>query len=207
MITALVLATIAVAPPGPDPGRGTRVWIELGATRYSASFATSRGDNVGRTGIDGFGARIRSGFAWAVGSGFFLGPTAGLDYAATGTSGGVCCGTIHGVSTARIGLEAAFYPSVNIGFRVSGGFGFAASTLHGDEDARRRGGPLASVSGSGSYWTLALARDYNVGARTRIGGVLRIESEVHTGGEADHVYHWRTLTPSFSLVVLTHLGS
>lgn len=206
MITALVMATLAVAPPGPDPGRGSRLWTELGATRYSAAFAASRGDNIGTKGIEGFGARIRSGLGFPIGGGFFLGPTLGFEYAATGTSGTACCGTIHGVTTARVGLEAALYPSVNIGFRVSGGFGLATSTLHGDRDARERNGPLSNVSGYGSYWTVALARDYNVGARARIGGVLRLESEAVIGGSGDHIYHWRTLTPSFSLVVLSHFG-
>jgi hypothetical protein len=207
MITALVMATLAVAPPGPAPGRGARLWTELGATRYSAAYEASRAAAVGKTGIDGFGARVHSGLGFDIGSGFFLGPAVGFDYAATGTSGGVCCGTIHGVTTARVGLEAALYPSVNIGFRISGGFGLAFATLHGDNDARERMGPLASVSAYGSYWTLALARDYNVGARTRIGGVLRVESEVLRGGSDDHVYHLRTFTPSLSLVVLSHFGS
>lgn len=206
MITAVVMAALAVAPPGPDPGRGTRLWTEMGASRFSSSFSASRGDAVGATGIDGFGARIRSGVAWDLGSGFVLGPSVGLDYAATRTSGGVCCGTIHGVTSARAGVEGAFYPSPQIGFRVSGGFGLAALSLHGDEDARTRMGPLAGVSAYGSYWTLSLARDYHVGARTRIGGVLRVESEVVNGANEDHVYHLRTFTPSLSLVVLSHFA-
>ncbi len=207
MITAVVLATLAVAPPGPDPGRGARLWTEMGATRFSSSFSASRGDAIGTTGIEGFGARIRSGVAWDLGSGFLLGPSVGLDYAATRTSGGVCCGTIHGVTAARAGLEGAFYPSTRVGFRVSAGFGLAGLALHGDQASRERSGPLASVSAYGSYWTLALARDYHVGARTRIGGVLRIESEVVSGASEDHVFHLRTFTPSLSLVVISLLGS
>ena len=43
-------------------------------------------------------------------------------------------------------------------------------------------------------------------SRTRIGGVLRVESEVVNGANEDHVYHLRTFTPSLSLVVLSHFA-
>lgn len=206
MMIGIALAALAVAPPGAPPGKGTRLWTEVGITRFSGSFEGSRNDLVGKTGVEGIGARIRSGLGFPIGTGFFLGPSVGLDYAFTGTSGGICCGTIERAIGARAGVEAALYPSTQIGFRISGGFGLATLTLLADREGRERNGPLAGVSAYGSYWTLAIARDYHVGARTRIGGVLRVESDSVFGRNEDHVFHMRTLTPSFSLVVLSHFA-
>lgn len=203
MMTVVALAALAVAPPGPDPGRGTRLWSELGVARYSTSYEASRGDAVGKTGIDGFGPRLLAGLGFDLGSGFILGPTLATTYAFTRSSGGICCGSIDRVQVVRVGLEGSYYPSAVIGFRISAGFGFGLASLSGGQaDA-----PLSSGSAIGPTWTIALARDYVVSRRSRIGAVLRLDSEALAGRDGDRVSHMRSFTPSLSMLFTSNLGT
>lgn len=202
MILAVTLAAVAIARPASDPGVGTRLWTELGVGRYSASYEANRGDDIGKTGIDGVAVALRSSLGFAVRPGFVLGPTVGFQYAATGTSGGICCGTVASMSSGRLGVEASYYPNPRVGFRVSGGFGFAVATPSLDTEGRN----LFGYGLYGAYYTLAIARDWAIGPRSRIGGVVRVESDALTGGEGDHRYHLRSLTPSLSVVLLSNFA-
>ena len=202
MILAVALAAVAVAPPASDPGRGARLWTELGVGRYAASYEANRGDDIGKTGIDGIALGIRASLGFAARPGFIVGPTLGFAYASTGTSGGICCGTIKSLSSGRLGIEASWYPNPRVGFRVSGGFGVAVATLRPDTEART----LFGLGLYGAYYTVAIARDWAVGPRSRIGGVLRLESDALTGGSDDHRYHLRSLTPSLSIVLLSNFA-
>ncbi len=212
MRVALALAVIALAvtyggrahAADDDPGRGTRIWAELGGGIFNATYTANRGNEGGRVGLDGPAVRLRAGAGFEVGRGLFLGPSAGLDWAFTSTTREVCCGSFERVDVARIGVEGAYYFDRRVGFHVHAGFGYAMAGLRPDAEGRARPGALGTSYPGGVYWTAAIARDWAVGPRTRIGAVVRIEADVLTGEEGDHVYTMRTMTPSLSLVVLTH---
>lgn len=208
---AVALALPAMAATGAlagqsraaDPGTGTRIWGEVGGGLYNATFVTSRGADAGRVGLDGPALRLRAGVGFEVARGLFLGPSAGLDWAFTDSTRDVCCGAIRRVDTARIGVEGAYYLDRRLGFRIQAGFGYALAGLRADDEGRAQPGALGAAYPGGMYWTAAVARDYAVSERTRIGGVLRIEAEALSGRADDHVYTVRSLTPSLSFVVLT----
>jgi hypothetical protein len=201
---ALALAGLAIAAPARaddlSPGAGTRILGELGGGLYNATFATSRGADSGRVGIDGVALRVRGMAGFPVARGLFLGPSLGLDVSFVDSTRDVCCGGYDLIHSERLGLEAAYYLDRSVGFRIHAGFGLARATLGATGDS---GGALGAAAVLGPYWTAAIARDYAIGARTRLGGVLRIESDVLGGRDGDHVYTLRTLTPSLSVVVLS----
>lgn len=190
---ALVLATVAVAPPS-EPGIGTRITTELGVSKYNASYEAVRGDDALKTGVDGLGVRLRSTLGFPAIAGFVLGPSIGVEYAFVKTSGG---GALKNATGARAGIEASYYPDPRIGFRINGGFGVIAASLNGGERL------LAPASGIGSYFTLGLARDWSIGGRARIGGIIRVEADAVRGIDDDRRFHFRAITPSLSLVLVT----
>lgn len=218
MRVAVVLAVVALATEAraaedkseepvteaPVAGKGTRIWGEVGGGWYNGTFIASRGNEGGRVGLDGPALRLRAGAGFEVARGLFLGPSAGLDWAFTDSTRDVCCGAYQRVDIARIGVEGAYYFDRRVGFRVQAGFGLALAGLRPDAEGRAQPGALGATYPGGVYWTAAIARDYAVGARTRLGGVLRVEADVLSGRDGDHVYTVRTLTPSLSIVVLTH---
>jgi hypothetical protein len=195
MRLGIVTAIVAFALPAAarDPGQGTRVVGELGAGLYNGTLTST----AGRTSIDGVSARLRVGLGLEAAPGLFLGPAIGLEWNATDSTREVCCGTFDRVRAARFGLEGAYYFDRQIGFRVQAGIGYAFATLAHDGEP----GVLRTASPRGVSLTAALARDWSLGERTRIGAVLRVESDVLTGNN----YTLRTLTPSLSFVFFNHL--
>jgi hypothetical protein len=190
MIT--VLAFLAVAPPSSPPGVGTRLSTEVGVTRYDASFEAERGGDVRKVGVDGYGARVRSILGFAVVPGFALGPTIGLDYAWLKT-------TFKAATGVRVGIEAAYYPDPKVGFHINGGFGLLLAGLASDASATA----VAPAGGIGSYWTIGLARDWAVGPRSRIGAIIRLEADSVAGRDENRIFHFRALTPSLSVVLVS----
>jgi len=208
MRLALALAVLAIAAPAraddARPGSGTRVFGEVGGGLYNATLTTSRGNDSGRVGIDGGSLRVRAGVGFPVAPGLFLGPSAGLDWAFVDSARSVCCGGYKRVDVARLGLEGAYYFDRSVGFRVLAGFGVARAGLRPDGTPELNTGALGAVNPTGLYWTAGIARDYSIGGRSRLGAVLRVESEMLTGRDGDHVYTLRSFTPSLSLVFLSH---
>jgi hypothetical protein len=206
MKLAVALAVIAIASPAAAaaPGEGTRFWLEVGGGAYNGTYTASTATESGRGGVSGPMIRARTGFGFPIARGLIVGPSLGLDWAFTSSAASLCCGTIERIDTSRVGVEAAYYLDPNVGFRIQAGFGYALTSLHRDDDARAHPGVLGSAHPRGAYFTAAIARDYAIAARTRLGGVLRVESEALTGRSGDHIYGLRTFTPTLSLVLVTH---
>lgn len=208
MILAVALA--AVAPTAGDPGVGTRLSTELGVGTYGASFEASRAAGAGKTGIDGIGVRVRSTVGYPVRPGFVLGPSIGVEYTWLQSSGGLCCSRFRQGTGGRVGVEASIYPSPQVGFRINGGFGVVLASLSRPASDGESDLPVGAVelvkdsTGIGSYFTLAVARDWAVGAHSRIGGVLRIEADSIVGRD-DRRYHWHAFTPSLAVVLVNGL--
>lgn len=196
MILALVLASATAAA---DPGQGTWIVTEAGASLWHAAWAGQSGDRFGHGGIDGAGLRIRAGALFGIAPGFALGPVAGGDMAFTRASSDLCCGEVHRVDTARIGVEGSYWPDPRFGFRVLFGFGLAAAATRVDDEGRKNPGILGPSYPTGSYFTVGIARDTRIGPNTRIGGALRLEADRLT----TDAQSMRTLLPSLSLVLLT----
>lgn len=208
MIT--VLAFLAVAPPSDPPGYGTRLSTELGATRYDAKYEANQGDEVGTTSVEGIGARLRTTLAFAAQPGLVLGPSLGFEYASVKSSSGICCGRFRSFSAARLGFEVSYYPSARVGFRINGGFGLLFASLARAsnevlEVPAGRSDIAATTQGIGSYFTFAVARDWAIGARSRIGGVIRIDADAVSAADGDRRFHVRALTPSLALVLVSGL--
>ena len=189
----LLLATPAAA----DPGKGTWIVTELGASVWHANSNAVSNDRAGRGGIDGAGLRVRVGALFGVVPGLAVGPIVGGDTAFTHASSELCCGEVHRVDTGRIGVETAWWPDPRVGFRVLFGFGYAAAATRVDDVGRAAPGVLGAAYPTGSWFSLGLARDTKLGERTRIGGVLRLEAD-HLTTDSQSM---DTFLPSLSLVV------
>jgi len=200
---ALTLITTSARAEEHQPGRGTWIVTEVGASLWHATWTGLNGERSGRGGIDGGGIRVRAGALFEVARGFALGPVAGGDMAFTHASSDLCCGEVYRVDTARLGVEGSYWPDPAYGFRVLFGFGVATAATRVDEEGRKNPGVLGAAYPTGSYFSVGLGRDTKLGPHTRIGGALRIEADHLTTSEGDTRQAMRTLLPSLSIVLLT----
>lgn len=194
----LATFTSAATPGERQPGKGSWIVGELGASLWQANYYGATADRLGRGGLAGPGARVRAGVLLGVAPGFAVGPMAGFESAFTHGSSDPCCDRVNRVDTLRVGVEGAYWPNPRVGLRLL--FGFGVTTASTSIDGQALVGPGGA---SGSYLGLGLARDWAVGPRLRLGGVLRLDAERLVYRDLDLPAHsLRVVIPSLSIVAL-----